>query len=74
MNYEYKTKEYKNHSLADRDMNKMQTEGWEVVSLNDKNKGWGCLRVGCLGILFLPLALLGHKGHSVVVTYKRSIK
>jgi hypothetical protein len=51
---------------------KMQHQGWEVVSTEVVQQGYGCLKTGALGCLFLPLALLGRKPARWKVQYRRA--
>jgi hypothetical protein len=49
----------------------MSMRGWTVASTEVVEQGYGCLKTGCLGILFLPLALLGKKPVRYQVTYTK---
>jgi len=49
----------------------MEKQGWEVMSTEISDQGYGCLKTGCLGLLFLPLALLGKKRARHKVTYRK---
>lgn len=49
----------------------MSRLGWTVASTEIVDQGYGCLKTGCLGILFLPLALLGKKPVRYQVTYTK---
>ena len=50
----------------------MERAGWQVLSTEAVDQGYGCLATGCLGAIFLPLALLGKKSNKYKVTYQRS--
>jgi hypothetical protein len=51
---------------------KMENRGWEVVSTETVDRGWNSAKTCCLGILFLPLALLGKKPKMYKVQYRRT--
>ncbi len=48
---------------------KMAKKGWTVESVKPVEQGYGCLKTGCLGVLFFPLALLGKKPTGYLVLY-----
>ena len=61
---------YPNNKL-EKGMLKMVEKGWVVEKMTPIEQGYGCLKTGCLGLLFLPLALLGKKqGKTAVVFYR----
>ena len=49
----------------------MERDGWEVRSADEIDPGYSCLKTGCLGLIFLPLALLGKKPKQTRVTFQR---
>lgn len=49
----------------------MQRRGWDVVSTEATNEGYGCVKTAVLGCLFLPLALLGKKPQRYKVQYRK---
>jgi hypothetical protein len=71
MGYETKVVFYKNRRAMQRGIKKMQGRGWEVVDTEVVERGYGCIKTGCLGCLFLPLALLGRKPEEYKVQYRR---
>jgi hypothetical protein len=71
MPYETRIEFYKNEKDMQKGMKKMQKQGWEVVDTEIVQQGWSCAKTGCLGGLFLPLALLGRKPQRYKVQYRR---
>ncbi len=65
--------EYKHLRAAKQGMEKMQKQGWIVLNVAKIDNGYGCIKTGCLGALFLPLALLGRKPQTYQVTYQRKV-
>ncbi|HOJ01287.1 MAG TPA: hypothetical protein PLL88_06665 [Anaerolineaceae bacterium] len=64
---------YKNKHDLKKGMKKEQDLGWTVLSVQNVPQGYGCFKTGCLGLVFLPLALLGRKPEKYQVTYQRQI-
>jgi len=50
---------------------RMQRRGWQVIDTEVDPQGYGCLKTGCLGLLFFPLALLGKKPNRYKVTFRK---
>jgi len=71
MQYETKVLFYDNEKAMQKGIAKMQKKGWEVVDTEVVEQGYGCLKTGCFGLLFLPLALLGKKSNRYKVVYRR---
>lgn len=71
MSYQTKIVFYKNEKALHRGIARMQRKGWLVVDTETVQPGYGCAKTGCLGLLFLPLALLGKKPTRYKVTYRR---
>lgn len=61
---------YKNEKAYVRGVERMTSRGYRVVSVSNPAAKYGCLKTGCLGLLFLPLALLGRKPQQYVVLYE----
>ncbi len=59
---------------SEKRMRKMIKEwnklGWRVVSSYAVDQGYKPVKTGCLGCLFLPLALLGKRKPKYHVTYE----
>lgn len=53
------------------DMNRLAAEGWEVKIKEATQQGWDPGKTCCLGVIFLPLALLGKKSNSIQVIFER---
>jgi len=70
--YQTKVVFYNNERAMQKGITKMQKKNWEVVNVETVTQGFGCLKTGCLGMLFLPLALLGKKSNRYSVMYRRS--
>jgi len=64
-----KVKFYDSEKAMNRDIRKMQRRGWEVAETKIDQQGYGCFKTGCLGFLFLPLALLGKKPNRYMVRF-----
>jgi len=62
---------YPNDRAMRRGIARMQRRGWQVVHTEVDPQGYGCLKTGCLGLIFLPLALLGKKPNRYKVTYRK---
>ena len=52
---------------------KEQINGWEFVSSEEIDQGYGFFKTCFLGCLFLPLALLGRKRKHIKVVFKRIV-
>lgn len=65
---------YRSPRDMDKGIKKMQKQGWEVASTETIDQGWSCAKVGCLAIIFFPLALLGKKPKAYKVEYRREKK
>lgn len=66
-----KVKKYHKQWVMKIDMRDMERRGWTVLSVQQEEGKYGCLSVGCLGLIFLPLALLAKGQGKWVVTYQR---
>ena len=62
---------YNSERQMQRGVSRWQNNGWEVLDTEFIDQGYGCLKTGCLGLLFLPLALLGKKPKRIKVTYQK---
>lgn len=71
--YETKVFFYRSDRKAQKEIMKMEKLGWEVIDTEAIEQGYGCFKTGCLGCLFLPLALLGKKPHHIKVTFRKPI-
>ena len=71
MPYETKIEFYPNQKAMQRAVKRMQRQGWEVVDTEIVEQGYGCAKTAVLGIIFLPLALLGKKPKQYKVQYRR---
>ena len=69
--YETQVVFYNSRPQMQRGINKMQKAGWEIVDTEVVSQGYGFLKTCCLGIIFLPLALLGQKPQQYKVQYRR---
>ena len=72
---EYKTltfddTEYGRKEAADA-INFYAQYGWEIKSKETIQQGWSFGKTCCLGILFLPLALLGKKSNTIQIILER---
>jgi hypothetical protein len=66
-----KIKIYNSQSAANRAIARNERRGFRVVSVQSVDRGWSLLKTGCLGMIFLPLALLGKKKPVIQVTYQK---
>jgi hypothetical protein len=62
---------YNNPKKMAKDKQKMIKNGWIVADSVQIPGRYGCLSTGCLGIIFLPLALLGKSKDAWQVTYAK---
>lgn len=62
----YNSDRQMNHAI-----NRWQADGWEVMDTEFIDQGYGCFKTGCLGLIFLPLALVGKKPKKIKVTYQK---
>ena len=73
-------KEYKTLTFEDtlkgrqemaQEIDLLSNQGWELKSKEVAEQGWAFGKTCCLGILFLPLALLGKKSNVIQVIMER---
>jgi hypothetical protein len=62
---------YYSQAAANRGMARNEKSGYRVVAVQSVDRGWSLIKTGCLGLIFLPLALLGKKKPVIQVTYQR---
>ena len=62
---------YYNQSAANRAIGHNEKRGYRVVSVQTVDRGWSLIKTGCLGLIFLPLALLGKKKPVIQVTFQK---
>ncbi len=67
-----KIKTYTSERQMNRDIKKMERRGYEVINIQRKEGQYGCLKTGCLGAIFLPLALTGKSKGEYIVIYKKA--
>lgn len=72
---EYKTLTFEDTLKGRNEMAKeidlLSNQGWELKSKEVAEQGWSFGKTCCLGILFLPLALLGKKSNVIQVIMER---
>jgi hypothetical protein len=68
---ETKVEFYNNRRNLKRGIGRMQAAGWTVQSTQAVQQGYSFAKTCCLGVIFLPLALLGRKPEKYQVTYQR---
>ena len=75
-------KEYKTLTFDDNEDGRKEAEeqvnfyakyGWELKSKETIQQGWSFGKTCCLGIIFLPLALLGKKSNTIQIILEREI-
>lgn len=66
-----KIKMYNSQSAANRAIARNERRGYRVISVQSVDRGWSLIKTGCLGLIFLPLALLGKKKPVIQVTYQK---
>jgi hypothetical protein len=75
MSKEYKTLTFKDDLEGRTQMgttiDSLANEGWEVKSKEVTPQGWAFGKTCCLGVIFLPLALLGKKNNVIQVIMER---
>ena len=65
-------KYYTSQTAANRAISRMEVRGFRVISVQTVDRGWSLLKTGCLGLIFLPLALLGKRKPIIQVTFQRT--
>ena len=65
-------KYYTSQSASNRAISRMEARGFRVISVQTVDRGWSLLKTGCLGLIFLPLALLGKRKPIIQVTFQRT--
>lgn len=65
-------KYYTSQSAANHAISRMEARGFRVISVQTVDRGWSLLKTGCLGLIFLPLALLGKRKPIIQVTFQRA--
>ena len=73
MQYITKVVTYNSKEKMERGIIEEQKQSWEFVSTTVIQGSYGCAKTGCLGCIFIPLALLGKKGDIYQVSFKRPI-
>jgi len=75
---EYKTLHFTDDSKGKREADiaiaKYAKEGWKLKSRETNQQGYAAGKTCCLGVLFLPLALLGKKKNEITITLERKEK
>lgn len=69
--YETRVVTYVSDRSAKSGIAKMESKGWEVVSVESIDRGYAKGKTCCLAILFFPLALLGKKPAATRVVYRK---
>ncbi len=67
-----KIKYYYSQAAANRAIARFERKGYRVLAVQSIDRGWSLIKTGCLGLIFLPLALLGKKKPVIQVTYQRN--
>lgn len=62
---------FSSQSAANSAIRRMESRGYHVVSVQSVDRGWSLVKTGCLGLIFLPLALLGKRKPLIQVTFQR---
>jgi len=72
---EYRTLVFEDSHQGRREMAQeidlLANQGWELKSKEVTQQGWHFGKTCCLGILFLPLALLGKESNVIQVIMER---
>ncbi len=72
---EYKTLTFEDTFEGRKEMAKeidlLSNQGWELKSKEVTQQGWDFGKTCCLGVLFLPLALLGKKENIIQIIMER---
>ncbi len=61
---------YRSEKEMQKDIRNKESKGWKVLGVQRVSQGYAAGRTCCLGLLFLPLALLGKKSDVFQVTYQ----
>lgn len=62
---------YYSQAAANRAIARKESRGYRVIAVQTVDRGWSLIKTGCLGQIFLPLALLGKKKPVIQVTYQK---
>jgi len=62
---------YYSQAAANRAIARNEKRGYRVVTVQSVDQGWSLVKTGCLGLIFLPLALLGKKKPVIQVNYQK---
>lgn len=77
MSKEYKTLTYDDdfngRTRMGQDLDNYSRDGWTIKSKETTQQGWALGKTCCLGIIFLPLALLGKKKNILQVILEREV-
>jgi hypothetical protein len=65
---------YKSEGAMQRDIKNRERKGYAVMSVTRNGQGYSFAKTAVLGLVFLPLALLGKKGDVFQVTYQHEEK
>ena len=72
---EYQTLTFADTSVGRKEMgeqiDQLANAGWEMKSKEVTQQGWDAGKTACLGLIFLPLALLGKKENVIQVIMER---
>lgn len=68
---ETKVVTYKSERSMRSGIIKQYKKGWGVISTDTLDRGRSIAKTGCLGLIFLPLALLGKRKSGFMVTYQK---
>lgn len=66
------TKTYRKPRLFRVDSKKMLKRGWKIISITSHKDSYHLVRGISLGLVFLPLALIGRGKSKIIVIYERA--
>lgn len=71
--FETRVEEYNQRKNFNRHAKKLAKAGWQVHNVEQIKENQGCMKTGCFGLIFLPLALIPllNKNEKLLVTYRR---
>ena len=59
---------YYSQAAANRAIARKESRGYRVIADQTVDRGWSLIKTGCLGLIFLPLALMGKRTPVIQVT------
>ena len=74
--WETRVEEYDSSKRYQKHAKRLAKAGWTVHSVVEVEENQGCAKIGCAGLIFLPLAFIPllNKNQKLLVTYRRPLR